>query len=102
MVMTQNWRKRWRLVIPMPGRHLEAGAQRIASNAKWFYAAIHFGWDEATLVSSLRKKSKFGLGRLSVILLFLLAPLLGHGSTESVSSAAPEHRLRFYHTHTGE
>jgi uncharacterized protein YcbK (DUF882 family) len=57
---------------------------------------------EATLMSSLRKNGKFGLGRLSVILLFLLAPLLGHGSTESVSPAAPEYRLRFYHTHTGE
>jgi len=32
--------------------------------------------------------------------LFLLAPLLGHGSTES--AAAHEYRLRFYHSHTGE
>ena len=39
---------------------------------------------------------------LSVILLFLLAPLLGHGGTESASPAAHEYRLRFYHTHTGE
>ena len=34
--------------------------------------------------------------------LFLLVPLPGHSSTESVSPAAPEYRLRFYHTHTGE
>src|ERR1700722_16645454 len=58
--------------------------------------------NEATPDSSIRKKSKFGPCLLSVILLFLLAPLLGHGSTESVTSAAPEYRLRFYHTHTGE
>ena len=43
-----------------------------------------------------------GLRPLSVILLFLLAPLLGHGGTESASPAAHEYRLRFYHTHTGE
>jgi len=58
--------------------------------------------NEATLVPSLRKKSKFGLGRLSLILLFLMAPVVGHGSTESASPAPPEYRLRFYHTHTGE
>jgi uncharacterized protein YcbK (DUF882 family) len=56
----------------------------------------------ATLVSSQKKKSRFHPGRLLVILLFLLAPLLGHGSTESASPAPPEYRLRFYHTHTGE
>ncbi len=49
-----------------------------------------------------RKKYKSGLRRLSLILLFLLAPLLGHGATESASPAAHEYRLRFYHTHTGE
>src|SRR6202451_1734475 len=57
---------------------------------------------EATSVSSPRKKSKLGLRHSSVILLFLLAPLLGHGGTESASPAAHEYRLRFYHTHTGE
>jgi hypothetical protein len=57
---------------------------------------------EATSVSSPRKKSKSGLRSLSLILLFLLTPLLGHGGTESGSSAAHEYRLRFYHTHTGE
>ncbi len=58
--------------------------------------------NEATSVSSLRKKNKFGLGRLSLIFLFLEAPLLGHGSTESAPPVQPEYRLRFYHTHTGE
>ena len=57
---------------------------------------------EATSVSSPGKKSKSGLCLFSVILMFLLVPLLGHGSTESVNPAAPEYRLRFYHTHTGE
>jgi uncharacterized protein YcbK (DUF882 family) len=47
-------------------------------------------------------KSKFRLRRFSLILLLLLAPLLGRGSTESGFPAAPEYRLRFYHTHTGE
>ena len=37
-----------------------------------------------------------------LVLLFLLAPLFGHGSTVSASSAAPEYRLRFFHTHTRE
>jgi uncharacterized protein YcbK (DUF882 family) len=68
----------------MPGRSLRQDAQQTAS------------------VSSLRKKSKLGLGHLSVIFLFLLVPPPGHGSTESVSPAVPEYRLRFYHTHTGE
>jgi uncharacterized protein YcbK (DUF882 family) len=57
---------------------------------------------EASLLSSRRKRSKLSLRHLSVILLFLLAPLLGHGGTESASAAAHEYRLRFYHTHTGE
>jgi uncharacterized protein YcbK (DUF882 family) len=57
---------------------------------------------EAISVSSPRQTSKSGLRCLSLILLFLLAPLLGHGGTESVSSAAREYRLRFYHIHTGE
>jgi uncharacterized protein YcbK (DUF882 family) len=59
-------------------------------------------WNEATSVSSPGKKSKSGLGLLLVILLFLVAPLLGHGSTESAPPVQPEYRLRFYHTHTGE
>ena len=57
---------------------------------------------EATSVSSPRKKSKSGLRCLSLILLFLLAPPLVRGATESASSATHEYRLRFYHTHTGE
>jgi uncharacterized protein YcbK (DUF882 family) len=57
---------------------------------------------EASSVLSPRKKSKSVLRRLSLILLFLLAPLLGHGSTESAAAAAHEYRLHFYHTHTGE
>jgi len=56
----------------------------------------------ATSVSSPGNKSKSGLRSLSLILLFLLAPLLGHGGTESASPAVHEYRLRFYHTHTGE
>jgi uncharacterized protein YcbK (DUF882 family) len=58
--------------------------------------------NEASSVTSPRKMSKSGLHYLSLILLFLLAPLLGHGSTESTSPATHEYRLRFYHTHTGE
>jgi uncharacterized protein YcbK (DUF882 family) len=57
---------------------------------------------EATSVLSPKKTRNSGLLRLSLILLFLLTPLLGHGATESVSPAAQEYRLRFYHTHTGE
>jgi len=57
---------------------------------------------EATSGSSPRQKRKSGLRRWSLILLFLMAPLLGHGGTESASPAAHEYRLRFYHTHTGE
>src|SRR6204780_1852126 len=57
---------------------------------------------EASSVSSPKKKSRSVLRRLSLILLFLLAPVLGHGSTESAPPAAHEYRLRFYPTHTGE
>ena len=57
---------------------------------------------EATSVSSPGKKSKSGLRCLSLILLYLLAPLLGRGGTGSTPSAVHEYRLRFYHTHTGE
>ena len=53
-------------------------------------------------MASPGKKNKSGLRRLSLVLLFLLAPLLGHGGTEFASPAAHEYRLRFYHTHTGE
>jgi len=60
------------------------------------------GGSEAKSVTSRGKRRKSGLRRLSLILLFLLAPLLGHGGTESASAAAQEYRLRFYHTHTGE
>jgi uncharacterized protein YcbK (DUF882 family) len=61
-----------------------------------------FTGSEATSVSSPRKKSKSDVRHLSLILLFLLAPLLGHGSTESASPAPHEYLLRLYHTHTGE
>ena len=57
---------------------------------------------EITSVSWPRKKSKFGFRRLSLILLFLLTPLLVRGGTESASPSPREYRLRFYHTHTGE
>ncbi|HTA22075.1 MAG TPA: DUF882 domain-containing protein [Terriglobales bacterium] len=57
---------------------------------------------EATSASLPGKKSKSGLWRLSLILLFLLAPPPGYGGTETASPAAHEYRLRFYHTHTGE
>ena len=53
-------------------------------------------------VISPRKTSKSDFCHLSLILLLLLAPLLGHGSTEFTSSTAHEYRLRFYHTHTSE
>jgi len=57
---------------------------------------------EASSVASPRKNRKSSLRHLSLILLFLLVPLLGHGGVESGSSIAHEYRLRFYHTHTGE
>jgi uncharacterized protein YcbK (DUF882 family) len=57
--------------------------------------------NEATSVSSPRKKNESVLSRLSLILLFLLAPVLGYGGTDA-SPAAHEYRLRFFHTHTGE
>ena len=57
---------------------------------------------EVSSVASSRKKSKSGLRRLSLILVFLLVPLPGHGGTKSASPAEHEYRLRFYHTHTGE
>jgi len=49
-----------------------------------------------------RKTSKSSLCRLSLIFLFLLAPLLGHADTKSALPAEPGYSLRFYHTHTGE
>jgi uncharacterized protein YcbK (DUF882 family) len=58
--------------------------------------------NEASSVRLPRKTRKSGLRHLSLILLLLMAPLLGHGGTESTSTAAHEYRLRFYHTHTGE
>jgi uncharacterized protein YcbK (DUF882 family) len=57
---------------------------------------------ELTSVSRPVKRNKLGLSRWSLILLFLLTPLLGRGITASALPAAPEYRLRFYHTHTGE
>jgi len=58
--------------------------------------------NKASSGQSPRKKNKSILGHFSPILLLLLAPLIGHATTESTSPAAPEYRLRFYHTHTGE
>ena len=43
-----------------------------------------------------------GVRHLSVFLVLLASPLLGHGDAESASPAAHEYRLRFYHTHTGK
>jgi uncharacterized protein YcbK (DUF882 family) len=57
---------------------------------------------EATSALSPRKKSKSGLRHFSLILLFLMVPLLGYGGSESASPATPEYRLRFFHTHTSE
>jgi uncharacterized protein YcbK (DUF882 family) len=57
---------------------------------------------EPASVLSQAKRNTVGLRHVSVILLFLLTPLLGRGSAKSAPSAAPEYRLRFYHTHTGE
>jgi uncharacterized protein YcbK (DUF882 family) len=57
---------------------------------------------EASSVRSWRKTSKFCLSHLLLILLSVLAPLLGHSSTQSAYPAAHEYRLHFYHTHTGE
>jgi uncharacterized protein YcbK (DUF882 family) len=56
----------------------------------------------ATLASSPGKTSRLGFRYLSLIFLFLLTPLLGHGGTDSASAGTREYRLRFYHTHTGE
>jgi uncharacterized protein YcbK (DUF882 family) len=57
---------------------------------------------EATSALLPAKKSNSGLWHWSLILLFLLTPLLGRGATESTSPAAQDYRLRFYHTHTSE
>jgi uncharacterized protein YcbK (DUF882 family) len=57
---------------------------------------------EASSLASPGKNNKTGLLRLSLILLFLLTPVLGRGGTESASAAAHQYRLRFFHTHTGE
>ncbi len=56
---------------------------------------------EAAPISAPGKRSS-GLRHLSLIFLFLAAPVLGHGGTESATSAPHEYRLRFYHTHTRE
>jgi uncharacterized protein YcbK (DUF882 family) len=57
---------------------------------------------ETPIVASSGKNRKFGIGRWPLILVFLLAPLLGHGDIESGSQTKHEYRLRFYHTHTNE
>jgi uncharacterized protein YcbK (DUF882 family) len=61
-----------------------------------------FNGSDVTSASSLRKKRKSGLRRLSVFFLLLLAPLLAHAGPESASPSPHEYRLRFYHTHTRE
>lgn len=53
-------------------------------------------------VGSPRKISKLGFRYLSLICVLVLSALLGHAGANSVSPAAHEYRLRFYHTHTGE
>jgi uncharacterized protein YcbK (DUF882 family) len=58
--------------------------------------------NKASSLASARTNKKSGVRCLSLILLFLLAPLLAQGGTESASPAAHEYQLRFYHTHTGE
>jgi uncharacterized protein YcbK (DUF882 family) len=58
--------------------------------------------NEASSLASPVKTNKCSLRHFSLILLFLTAPLLGHGSTEFAPPAAHEYRLRFYHTHTRE
>ncbi len=61
-------------------------------------------WNRSEAASALSpgRMNESGLRRLSLLLLFLLTPLLGHGGTGSASLAAHEYRLRFFHTHTGE
>ena len=61
-----------------------------------------FNGSEVSSVTSSGKKSQSSLRYLSLIIMFLLAPLRGHAGVESGSPAAHEYRLRFYHTHTGE
>jgi uncharacterized protein YcbK (DUF882 family) len=63
---------------------------------------IASGSEAFSSVTSPGKTSQFDLRCLSLIFLFLLMPLVGHGSTESGNPVPPEYRLRFYHTHTGE
>ena len=53
-------------------------------------------------MGSPRKISKLGFRYLSLICVLVLSALLGHAGANSVSPAAHEYRLRFYHTHTGE
>lgn len=57
---------------------------------------------QATSVSWPRKNSRTRLSGWSLLLLFLLSPMLGRAGTESASLDAHEYRLRFYHTHTRE
>jgi uncharacterized protein YcbK (DUF882 family) len=47
-----------------------------------------------------RKAIQSRIAPLSLILLFVLSPLVAHAGVEP--AAAHEYRLRFYHTHTGE
>jgi uncharacterized protein YcbK (DUF882 family) len=58
--------------------------------------------NEVSSFGSPRKTTRFAVRHSSLIFFFLLAPLLGHGSTESAAPTAHEYRLRFYHTHTRE
>jgi uncharacterized protein YcbK (DUF882 family) len=56
---------------------------------------------DTTSLSSPEKTRKPGIGRLSLIFLSLLMPLVAYSGAVS-PSPAHEYRLRFYHTHTGE
>ena len=101
MVMTPNSIKRWPPAIPDLWRCLQPAPSieyRMEITGQYI-----LNEREASRVSLPGTKRNSGLRCLSLILSCLLAPLLGHGATESAPPpAAPEYRLRFYHTHTGE
>src|SRR5215472_3919943 len=61
-----------------------------------------FDRSEVSYVASPGNVSTSCLRRSSLILLFLMSPLLMRGSAESGSPAAKEYRVRFFHTHTRE
>jgi uncharacterized protein YcbK (DUF882 family) len=85
----------------MPGRHAkQRGTSKLRLTGLVRQHVLN--GSEASLVASPRKKIQSGLRCSAVILVFLLAPRLGHAGVESSSQAARQYRLRFYHTHTGE